>query len=83
LQRTCRAAAPDFRVVKDGYLGEGAARVYWCEATATTMGEKTKTLARVVLRKGATFRLLAACPEGAFDALKPDLEKILASFKPE
>jgi hypothetical protein len=83
LVRTCRAVAPDFRTVKEGFIGEGASRIWWCEATATTKGEKTKTLARVVLRKGATFRLLAACPEGAFDLLRPELEKILASFKPE
>jgi hypothetical protein len=83
LERTCRAVAPDFRIVKEGVLGEGPSRIWWCEATATTKGEKTKTLARVVLRKGATFRLLAACPEGAFDLLRPELEKILASFKPE
>jgi hypothetical protein len=81
LQRTCRAVAPNFRVVKDGFLGEGAARTWWCEATATTKGEKTKTLARVVVGNGSTFRVLAACPEGAFEALRPDLEKILASFQ--
>jgi len=82
LKRTCRAAAPDFNVVRDGFVGEGAARFYWFEATATTKGEKTKTLGRIVLRKGATFRLLAACPEAGFDLLRPEFEKIFASFKP-
>jgi hypothetical protein len=81
LQRLCPTVADDFRVVADGYTGEGAAKTYWLEATATTKGEKTKTLARVVVGKGSTFRVLAACPEGAFEALRPDFEKILASFQ--
>jgi hypothetical protein len=80
LQRQCRAAAADFRVVKDGFQGEGAARSYWLEASATTKGEKTRTLARLVVQKGRVFRLLAACPAAAFDALRPDFEKILSSF---
>jgi hypothetical protein len=80
LQRLCRTVAEDFRVVADGYTGEGPARVYWLEATATTKGEKTKTLAHVVVRNGRVYRLLAACPEGAFATLRPELEKILGSF---
>jgi hypothetical protein len=80
LQRLCRSIAADFRVVKDGYAGEGAARVYWVEATATTKGEKTKTLARVVVKDGKVWRLLAACPEGAFEGLRADFEKIVSSF---
>jgi hypothetical protein len=83
LQRMCRNVAQDFRVVKDGWLGEGPGRVYWMEATATTKGERTRTLARVVVRKGVVYRLLAACPEGAFDALRPSFEKILNSFAVE
>ena len=39
-----------------------------------------KTLARVLVKNGRVYRLLAACPEGAFDALRPDFEKILDSF---
>ncbi len=83
LQRTCRAVAPDFKAAQDGYVGEGPARFYWLVATATTKGEKTKTLARVLVRKTGTYRVLAACPEGAFDLLRPDLEKIVASFAAE
>jgi hypothetical protein len=83
LQRLCRTVAEDFRVVADGYTGEGAARVYWLEATATTKGEKTRTLAHVVIRGGKVYRLLAACPEGAFAAVRPEFEKILNSFATE
>ena len=83
LQRLCRSIAEDFRVVKDGYVGEGPSRFYWLEATATTKGEKTRTLARVMVRKGKVYRLLAACPEGAFEGVKPDFEKILGSFSAE
>lgn len=83
LQRLCRSVAPDFRVEKDGYLGEGPSRVYWLEASATTKGEKTRTLARVVVKGGKVWRLLAACPERAFESLRPDFEKILASFVAE
>lgn len=83
LQRLCRTVADDFRVVADGYTGEGAAKTYWLEATATTKGEKTKTLARVVVSNGKVFRLLAACPEGAFASVKPEFEKILDSFAVE
>jgi hypothetical protein len=83
LKRICRSVAADFAVVAEGWRGEGAARVYWCEATATTKGEKTRTLANVLVRKGRVYRLLAACPEGAFAAAKPEFEKILASFAVE
>jgi len=82
-KRWSRAFAPDFQIVKDGFVGDGAAKSYWCEATATTKGEKTKTLARVVVAKHGTFRVLAACPEGAFEALRPELEKIASSFVAE
>lgn len=80
LQRLCRSVAEDFRVVADGYVGEDAARIYWLEATATTKGEKTKTLAHIVIRKEKVYRLLAACPQGAFAALRPEMEKVLDSF---
>ena len=80
LQRLCRTVAPDFRVTSDGYKGEGAARVYWLEAAATTKGERTRTLAHVLVRGGKVYRLLAACPESVFEVARPDLEKILASF---
>lgn len=83
LKRVCRSIAPDFAVVSEGWRGEGAARVYWCEATATTKGEKTRTLANVLIRKGRVYRLLAACPDGAYVAAKPEFEKILASFAVE
>jgi hypothetical protein len=83
LQRLCRTVAEDFRVVADGYTGEGPARIYWLEATATTKGEKTKTLAHVVVKNGKVYRLLAACPEGAFSAVRPEMEKILGSFAVE
>lgn len=79
-QRVCRSVASDFRVVADGWIGEGPSRVHWFEATATTKGERTTTLAHVLVRKGKVYRLLAACPEGAFTALRPELEKILQSF---
>jgi hypothetical protein len=83
LQRLCRSIADDFRVTKDGYTGEGAARTYFLEASATTKGEKTRTLARVVVRNGKVWRLLAACPEGAFEGLRAEFEKILESFAVE
>ena len=83
MKRVCRSIAPDFAVVAEGWRGEGAARVYWCEATATTKGEKTRTLANVLVRKGRVYRLLAACPDGAYVAAKPEFEKILASFSVE
>jgi len=83
LKRLCRQIAPDFTVISEGWRGEGAARVYWCEATATTKGEKTRTLANVLVRKGRVYRLLAACPDGAYVAAKPQFEKILASFAAE
>lgn len=83
LKRVCRSVAPDFAVVAEGWRGEGAARVYWCEATATTKGEKTRTLANVLVRKGRVYRLLGACPDGAYATVKPELEKILASFAVE
>ena len=77
LQRLCRAVAPDFTVARDGWIEKGDDRVYWMEATATTKGEKTRTLARVVVKNGVVWRLLAACPAAAF---RPELEKILDSF---
>lgn len=80
LQRLCRTIAPDFRVEKDGFFGEGASRYYWLEATATTKGERTRTLARIVVKDGKVWRLLAACPERAFEGLRVDFEKILGSF---
>ena len=80
LQRLCRAIAPDFRVLRDGYVDSPAGRAYWMEASATTKGERTKTLARVHVVKGRVYRLLAACPESAFDVLRPDLERVLGSF---
>ena len=83
LQRLCRAVAPDFKVVKDGWRGEDGARIYWMEATATTKGEATRTLARVLVHEGRVYRLLAACPAGAFEMLRGDLEKVLDSFSAE
>jgi hypothetical protein len=83
LQRLCRSIAEDFRVVKDGYVGKEPDRLYWIEATATTKGEKTRTIARVLVKKGKVWRLLAACPAGTFETLRPDFEKILDSFKVE
>jgi hypothetical protein len=83
LQRLCRAVAEDFHVERDGYTGEGPFRIYWLEATATTKGEKTRTLANVLVRKGKVFRLLAACPDKEFALLRSDLERILGSFVAE
>jgi hypothetical protein len=83
LQRVCRAVAPDFRVLRDGWVDRGGVRVYWMEATATTKGEATHTLARVVVHGGKVYRLLAACPEAAFETLRADLEKVLDSFRVE
>ena len=83
LKRVCKSVAADFTVVAEGWRGEGDARVFWCEATATTKGEKTRTLANVVVRKGRVYRLLGACPDGAYATVKPELEKILASFAVE
>ncbi len=80
LERLCRSIAPDFKVVKSGFEGKDAGRYYWLEATATTKGEKTKTLARVVVRKGKVWRILAAAPEGAFEAVRADFGKVLDSF---
>ncbi|MCG3135683.1 MAG: hypothetical protein HMLKMBBP_03415 [Planctomycetes bacterium] len=81
LQRACRAVAEDFRVDRDGWIERAGRRVYWMEATATTKGEKTRTLARVTIAPDLkVYRLLAACPESAFAALRPDFEKILDSF---
>ncbi len=80
LQRLCRAVAEDFHVERDGYTGEGPQRIYWLEASATTKGERTRTLAHVLVRKGRVFRLLAACPDKEFETLRPDFERILGSF---
>jgi hypothetical protein len=80
LQRLCRSVAPDFRPVSERY-GEGdLGRDYWLEATATTKGEKTRTLARVVIRDDRVYRLLAACPEQWFDLCRADFERILNSL---
>lgn len=80
LQRACRLAAPDFRIVRDGYDDHEGVTVYRMEATATTKGERTRTLGRVMVKDGRAWRLLAACPEKVFEALRPDLEKVLDSF---
>jgi len=83
LQRLCRSIAPDFRVVDEHYGKGEDDRDYWLEATATTKGEKTRTLARVVIRGDRVFRLLAACPDQWFDLCRPDFEKILKSLTVE
>ena len=82
LQKVCRAVAPDFAVAREGFVERGGLRVWWMEATATTKGEATRTLARVVVRDGRVWRLLAACPDGAFAVLRRDFESILDSFEP-
>ena len=76
-----RAHAKDLRVTKDGFEGKGDERTYWLEAQATTKGERTTTLARVVVAEGRVFWLLAACPEARFELCKADFEKILESFE--
>lgn len=83
LQRLCRTVAPDFKVARDGWIDRGDERIYWMEATATTKGEPTRTLARVLVHGGRVYRVLAACPAKAFEALRPDLDKILESFRVE
>ncbi|MCE9637095.1 MAG: hypothetical protein K8T90_15430 [Planctomycetes bacterium] len=83
LQRLLRTVAADFKVVEDGWIERDGLRVYWMKATATTKGEKTTTLARVVVKDGRVWRVLAACPTAGFELLKSDLEKILESFRPE
>ncbi len=81
LQRLLRAHATEVRVLRDGYEGEGAERWYWLEATATTKGERTHTIARVHVKSRRIYRLLAACPAEHIDAVRPDLEAILDSFE--
>lgn len=81
LQRLCRSVAPDFKVARDGWIDRGEERIYWMEATATTKGEPTRTLARVLVHGGRVYRILAACPAKAFDVLRPELDKIVESFR--
>jgi len=81
LQRVCRTVSPDFAVTREGWLERGGLRVWWMEASATTKGEPTRTLARVVVREGKVWRLLAACPAGGFDVLRADFDAILDSFE--
>ncbi len=81
LQRLLRLHSKDFRVRRDGYEDVEGARRYWMEATATTKGENTRTLAHLYVRDGRVFRLLAACPAAAFEVVRPEFEKILATFE--
>lgn len=83
LQRLLRSVAADFKVVEDGWIERDGLRVYRMRATATTKGEKTTTLARVVVKDGRVWRVLAACPTAGFPLLEQDLEKILDSFRAE
>lgn len=80
LRRLCSTVAPDLQLLREGWIERDELRTYWMEVAATTKGERTKTLARVVVKDGVVFRLLAACPERAFDTLRPDLERVLDSF---
>lgn len=82
LQRLCRSVAADFRVEREGYVRDGPQPYYWLEATATTKGEKTRTLARVIVDGEQVYRLLGACPAKWFDGARTDLDKILSSFSP-
>ena len=77
----CVAIAPDFQVVNHGTIERDGTLVWWMEATATTKGEKTRTLARVVVKGGRVYRVLASCPEAAFASLRPELDSILDSFR--
>jgi photosystem II reaction center protein PsbP len=81
LERLCRTIAPDLRVLESGEIERDGLRAAWFMAAATTKGERTRTLARVVVKDGRVYRLLAACPEKAFETLRPDFEKILDSFR--
>ncbi len=81
LRRHCAATAPDFKILRDGFEDGTSGRRYWFEATATTKGERTKTLARVVILRGRVYRLLAAAPASGFDAVVEDLRGVLDSFQ--
>lgn len=81
LQRVCRAASSEFRVVEEHYVEGPYGREYVMVASAVTKGERTRTLARVVVKGDRAWRLLAACPERWFDLCKPDFEKVLKSFE--
>lgn len=82
LQRLCRTLAADFRVRGERVVEGVEPAFYEVEAVATRKGQRVFTLGRVVLHEGQVYRLLAACPEGWEDAVRPDLERILDSFRP-
>lgn len=79
-ERSCRAASPDFEVVKDGWLDRDGLRSWRIEATATTDGRPMRTLARVIVRDGRAWRLVATAPAAGFEALRAELESVLDSF---
>lgn len=81
VQRVLRAVAPDLSIQSERYTEGPYGREYWFEAKATTKGEKTRTLGRIVVRGERAFRLLGACPERWFDLCKPDFESVLRSFR--
>ena len=81
VQRLLRAVAPDLSIVEESYVKGPYGREYWFEATATTKGEKTRTMGRVVVRGKRAFRLLAASPTRWFDLCKKDFRTILTSFR--
>jgi hypothetical protein len=81
LQRVCRAASSEFRVIEERYEDGPHGREYWMVASAVTKGERTRSVARLVVKGDRAWRLLAACPERWFDFCKPDFERVLKSFE--
>ncbi len=79
LERVLAAHAVDLRVVQRGRAPDGS--YAWVEAQATTKGERTHTLAHVRVVDGRVYRLLAACPEERWELVRPELERILLSFR--
>jgi hypothetical protein len=81
LRRQCAAVSTDFELVEDGYETTDQGRVYWFRARARTKGQKTETLARVLIAGGRVYRLLAACPPAFYEGVEPDFRLVLDSFR--
>ena len=81
LERVLRALAPDLEVLESGVHEDELGGYFALEATATTKGERTHTLAHVRLSEGGVYRLLAACPDDRFGLAAREMEDILLSFR--
>lgn len=81
LQKGLRSTLEELRPEKDGFIERNGRRILQITGTARDARGPLTVILRIVQTEKGTHRLVASAPAAGFETIRPDVERLLDSFR--